>query len=233
MADRVKEVAAILSTYNPSLRDRIGDKTYEIAKYLGLESIDRNLPYRMRRDIESAVDFIPFIGDAVSLDESVTDLQAGNYLDAAGGFGATAVGLLPGAGDVASKALKSLPSSASLNIPVAPTVEQLNQFAKLQPVPLDMARGSQPKMDWESFNSGNYAVPMFEGYTNAPVAALRRDGEYIIFDGHHRTVNALNQGQTELPMYVIDSSVYDPMNAGRVPSSQTIDDDALLRELGL
>lgn len=226
MADKSKEIAASLTAYEPSLRERIGNATYDVAKALGL-------PYanRMRGDIENVVDFIPGVGDAVGVSDALGSFQSGDYT----GAGLAAAGLIPGVGDVASKALKALPSSASLNIPAAPTLEQLLQMAKMQPVPLDMARGSQPRMNWDDFNSGNYAAPMFEGFEDAPVAAMRRDGEYIVFDGHHRTVNAMNQGQTELPMYVIPAEMYDPANAGiaQSPAKWSAQDDELLRELGL
>lgn len=222
------QVAATLSAYEPSWRERIGNATYDVARYLGL-------PYanRMRGDIESAVDFIPGVGDAVGVNEAVRDYQAGSYLGALGGMGLAAVGAVPGMGDVAKKAIKALPSSSSLNLPVAPTVEQLAQYANLRPVPLSMARGSQPRMDWDKFNSGQYGEPMFPGYVDAPVAAMRRDGEYIVFDGHHRSVRAMNEGATEIPMYVIDSSVYDPANAGLAKASAGISDEELIRQLGL
>jgi hypothetical protein len=227
------KVAAALTAYEPSLRERIGNATYDVARYLGL-------PYanRMRGDIETAVDFIPGVGDVVGANEAVRDYQAGNYLGALGGMGLAAVGMVPAVGDAVAKGLKALPSSASLNIPTAPTVEQLAQYATLQPVPLDMARGSQPRMDWNKFNSGQYGEPMFPGYVDAPVAARRRDGEYIVYDGHHRSVKAMNEGSPEIPMYVIDASVYDPSNAGIAPHQAPMPnigmtDEELLRELGL
>lgn len=222
------EVAQILSQHTPSLREKLGNATYDIARYLGF-------PYanRMRDDLESAVDFVPIAGDAVAYDDAANQFNAGNYLGAAAGVGLATVGLIPGVGDIASKAIKRLPDSASLISPAVPTIEQLAAHASLQPVELSMARGSQPKMDWEAFNSGNYGPVLFPGYEDAPVASMRRDGEYIVYDGHHRTVKALNEEQTHLPMYVIDASAYDPANAGiaKSPSRWSTDDEALLREL--
>ena len=223
------KVAEYLSTYDPSLRERVGNVTYDVARYLGLG----NIANRMRNDVQGAVDFVPGVGDAVGLNEAYRDAQAGNYRGALGGIGLAAIGAVPGAGDVAAKVIKALPSSAALNIPVAPTVELLQQYARTQPVPLQMARGSQPRMEWGKFNSGQYGVPMFQGYEDMPVAVMRRDGEYILYDGHHRTVQAMNEGKQELPMYVIDADVYDPSNAGKAPSQKPdLTDEDLLKALG-
>lgn len=130
---------------------------------------------------------------------------------------------------------KSLPSSSSLNSLSTPSLEQISQYSSIRDVPLDMIRASQPKMDWEAFNSGKYAPPMFPGFEDLPVASLKRNGEYIVFDGHHRSVQALNEGKAQIPMYVIDASVYDPANAGIAarPMVTTMTDDELLKELGL
>lgn len=97
MPDRV---ADILSAYEPTLRQRIGDATYDIARYLGMDSIAN----RMRGDVQAAVDFIPGVGDAVGVDEAARDYQAGNYGMAAAGLGLTAAGMVPGVGDAASAA---------------------------------------------------------------------------------------------------------------------------------
>lgn len=232
MPDINPKVAQILSEYNPSWRERIGNATYDIARAL-------SFPYanRLRDDVEATIDFVPALGDTVGLNEAYRDYDAGNYLSAAGGLGLTAIGAVPGVGDVAAKALRSLPSSASLNIPIAPTVDLLKQYGRMEEVPLSMARGSQPRMEWDKFNSGQYGVPMFEGFDSAPVAVMRRDGEYILYDGHHRTVQAMNEGRQTLPMHVIDAEIYDPANAGKIPSLPSqrnigMTDDELLRELG-
>ena len=101
MDQRQNKVAAALTAYEPSLRERIGNVTYDVATYLGL-------PYanRMRSDIETAVDFIPGAGDAVGVNEAARDYQAGNYLGALGGMGLAAVGMVPAVGDVAASGLK-------------------------------------------------------------------------------------------------------------------------------
>lgn len=108
MAERDNKVAAALLAYEPSLRERIGNATYDVAKYLGL-------PYanRMRGDIETAVDFIPGVGDVVGVNEAARDYQAGNYLGALGGMGLTAVGAVPAVGDLTKKAASELMDRAA------------------------------------------------------------------------------------------------------------------------
>lgn len=101
MSDRV---ADILSAYEPTLRQRIGDATYDVARYLGMDSIAN----RMRGDVRAAVDFIPGVGDAVGIDEAARDYQAGNYTGAAVNAGASAVGAIPVGGDLAAGALKAI-----------------------------------------------------------------------------------------------------------------------------
>lgn len=232
MPEDRKIIAQYVREYKPSLREKFGNAVYDVARALGLSHANR-----MRNDIEAAADYVPLFGDALGLNEAYRAYESGDYLNAAGGIGLTAVGAIPAVGDVAARAIKSLPSSASLNIPVAPTVDLLRQYARMEDVPLSMARGSQPRMEWDKFNSGQYGGPMFDGFESAPVAVMRRDGEYILYDGHHRTVQAINEGRQNLPMHVIDAEIYDPANAGRIPSLPSqrnigMTDEELLRELG-
>lgn len=102
MADR--SVAASLSAYEPSWRERVGNATYDIARYLGLGSTAN----RMRNDVEAAIDFVPFVGDAIGFNDAVRDISAGNYGAGAAGLGLAALGGIPIAGDVASKAGKKI-----------------------------------------------------------------------------------------------------------------------------
>jgi hypothetical protein len=80
---------------------------------------------------------------------------------------------------------------------------------------------------------GGYPGDLIKGYGDKPVAAKRRDGEYLVYDGHHRAVSAINKGHTHMPMHVIDAHDYAPSLAGRAPNNkQSISDDDLLKELG-
>lgn len=226
-----REIAqALLSSYEPSLRDRVGNAIYDIAQALGMGSTAN----RMRNEGTAVLDFIPGVGEVLGVNDAMNDFNAGNYGMAAAGLGLTAVGAVPGVGDAAAAtARRFLPSSASLNIPRAPSIEELSTLARMEDVPVSQLRGSQSTMNWDGYNRGEYGEPMFGDFSIHPVVARRNDGEYIVFDGHHRSVSALNEGVETIPTWVIDASAYDPANAGRTPSPDTTDLDELMRDLGL
>lgn len=129
--------------------------------------------------------------------------------------------------------LARLPESASLNTPSIPTAAQIAIKGRVESVPLSQARGTQPKMDWAKFDKGDHPPPLIKGYEDKPVAVRREDGEYLIFDGHHRTAKALSDGKSSMEMYVIDAKDFDPANAGRKPrpSKYSAEDDEILAKL--
>ena len=130
--------------------------------------------------------------------------------------------------------IKSLERSEYLVEPDVPTAKALKQYSKVEDVPLDAVRSHQSKMRWDENKKGNYSEALIEGYGDKPVVGRLENGEYIVFDGNHRTVNAINSGQKSMPMHVIDVKKYDPERAGRKPSkADNIDDDELLLELGV
>lgn len=144
-----------------------------------------------------------------------------------------AAGLLSMGPMMARKNITSLPSSDSLNLPPAPSAAAMSG-ARIENVPLSKARGTQPKMQWERFNKGDHGEPVVKGYEDHPVAVRREDGEYLIFDGHHRTVKAMQDGRETMPMYVIDAKSYAPESAGRksvAPAYDANELEMLLREL--
>jgi len=132
---------------------------------------------------------------------------------------------------------RRLPSSNSLVLPDAPTPEQMRAASRIERVPLASARRTQNNMDWERFDRGDSPGELVAGFGDRPVAVRREDGEYLIFDGNHRTVRAAEGGADDLEMYVIDAKDYAPDMAGRpattsppVYNRQEIDD--LAAELG-
>ncbi len=86
-------------------------------------------------------------------------------------------------------------------------------------------------MDWDKFNSGDHPPPLLEGYTDRPVAVRKEDGEYLIYDGHHRAAQAIDNDQSHMSMHVIDAKNYAPEFAGRKPAPPSISDDELLKQL--
>lgn len=121
-----------------------------------------------------------------------------------------------------------LPSPASLSLPTAPTPGDMKQFGRVASVPLNTARATQSTMDWSGNRKANDLIP---GYTDKPVAVRKETGEHLIYDGHHRTVSAMNDGKKHLDMHVIDAKHYDPANAGRKPQPSSMSDDDLLAAL--
>jgi hypothetical protein len=129
--------------------------------------------------------------------------------------------------------IKSLNRPSSLREPTLPTRQQMDALSRVEKVDLKNAVSSQSKMDWQENKSGSYAEPLIKGYEGKPIAVKLQTGEYLIIDGNHRAVNAINAGQKNLDMHVIDASSYDPINAGlkssAKPTQQEIDE--LLKKL--
>src|SRR5690606_23425122 len=91
-----------LRAYQPSLRDRVGNFVYDKAQGAGLKSTAN----RMRSEAQTAVDFVPGLGDLIGVDDAASAMAAGNYGTAAAGLGLSALGLVPGAGDALSGAAR-------------------------------------------------------------------------------------------------------------------------------
>ena len=124
-----------------------------------------------------------------------------------------------------------LPSPQSLTMPSVPTVEQMQKYGRTETVPLSKAVSFQSARDWEKFNAKKGAGDLVAGYGDKPLALRLETGEYVIYDGNHRTDLALQKGLTELPMNVIDVKSYDPTHAGRKPVPPSMTDDELLNSL--
>jgi predicted GNAT family acetyltransferase len=124
-----------------------------------------------------------------------------------------------------------LPSPQSLTMPSVPTVEQMQKYGRIETVPLSKAVSFQSARDWGKFNAKKGAGDLVAGYGDKPLALRLETGEYVIYDGNHRTDLALQKGLTELPMNVIDVKSYDPTHAGRKPVPPSMTDDELLNSL--
>lgn len=93
-----RNMGGLLSSYEPTMREKIGNFVYDGARGMGLLSKAQE----MRTGAQDMVDFVPGIGDAVGANDMARDYRDGNYGMAA----LSAIGLLPAFGDVASKAGK-------------------------------------------------------------------------------------------------------------------------------
>lgn len=127
---------------------------------------------------------------------------------------------------------KPLPFSESLNLPPVPSPEIMARFSRVEKVPLAQVRATNGTQ-WDRFNSGQHPPELVKGFGSKPVAVRKENGEYLIYDGHHRTALAASKGQNSLDMYVVDAKDYAPYAAGKKPAPQSMSDDDILRALGL
>jgi predicted GNAT family acetyltransferase len=123
-----------------------------------------------------------------------------------------------------------LQSPRSLTMPEVPTAQQMEKYGRIETVPLSSAVSFQSARNWETFGK-NPRGDLIKGYGDKPVALRLETGEYVIYDGNHRTDLALKEGKSELPMHVIDVKAYDPAHAGRKPVPPSMSADELLRSL--
>lgn len=101
---------AELRAYNPSLRDQIAWAIAGGAEKLGAP------PHRQRwvaEKVGGLVDFVPGLGEATGLDDAWRDAEAGNYGSAAANLGLTAIGAVPGVGDMAAGGLRKTASATA------------------------------------------------------------------------------------------------------------------------
>ena len=126
-----------------------------------------------------------------------------------------------------------LPPSSSWEIPPPPSAAEMARSSRIETVPLSQARQTQKKMYWDDFDAGKHPAPLLDNYADLPVAVRRENGEYLLMDGHHRTFRALNDGASDMKMYVIDAKDYAPWAAGKpaapvaTPKWTAADDDLL------
>lgn len=134
-----REIAqALLTNYEPSLRDRAGNAIYDIAQALGMGSTAN----RMRNEGTAVMDFIPGVGEVLGVNDAMNDFNAGNYGMGAAGLGLSALGAVPGVGDVAASATKkALPhvhesaarlfdSLRALGVPVSHPSNSINRHGE-------------------------------------------------------------------------------------------------------
>jgi hypothetical protein len=89
-----------LSAYEPSLRDKLA---WFLSDMVGG---DRGTTNYINQKVRGAADFIPGVGDAIGFDEAKREFDAGNYGSAAFDAATSAIGSIPGAGDLAAVGLK-------------------------------------------------------------------------------------------------------------------------------
>lgn len=125
-----------------------------------------------------------------------------------------------------------LQEPSTLATPLNPTPAQMQQFARVEDVPLSQVRSDQSRMSWAANARGQFNQPLVDGFGQYPLALRMNNGEFLIRDGNHRTVRAFNAGRETEPMYVVNASDIDPQNAGPRPSAERMSIDDLAAELG-
>lgn len=150
---RIDPVAAALTAYEPSWRERIGNSVYDAANYVGLGGIAN----RLRGDVETGIDFVPLIGDAVGFDDARNDFNAGNYGMAAAGLGLSAAGIVPGVGDAVAAGGRKILSAGAEN---ARVVADMLASGRANEVTNDMISAADPAELWKLYESGATGVPM-------------------------------------------------------------------------
>lgn len=223
----------ILATPRPNFSDSMRGASYDISQRMvgAANSIAEALMTpgnAMRGEYSYAM---------INPDGSVDPVSAALIEPAANLAGIVSMGSLPMTRPSGSLGMggrpKSLPSSESLFTPPPPTAELMGKLGRVERVPISQARGTN-SLQWERFDAGDHPQPLIRGFEDKPVAVRRENGEYVIYDGHHRTALAASRGEDTIDMYVIDAKDYAPSTAGKASSAAkwSAADDDLLRELG-
>jgi len=97
-----------LLPYQPGIVDSARDTIAEGLLSLGLYKDNPYRAYRMAENLSGLMDFIPVIGDVKGGAEAADAFSEGDYATGTGLGLLTALGAIPGAGDVAAGALKSM-----------------------------------------------------------------------------------------------------------------------------
>jgi hypothetical protein len=135
----------------------------------------------------------------------------------------------PIGGQFASSPTGKLPLPDTFAIPRAPNETEMRIHSRIENVPLNRALGTETTRQWERFNNGDHPPELISGYGDKPVAAKLSNGNYLIYDGHHRAELALKNGIMSLDMHVINVKDYAPGSDQKPSSGPSIDE--LFREL--
>lgn len=214
-----------ISAYQPTLADIVQSR---LASGLSALGLDERHSQRMSGKLSGALNALTPLGNANDLQGAYRDARHGDILQALTG-GALAVAPIPGS---ARKALKSLASPSMLSTPRPPTASEMSRFGRVQKVPLSKARAGN-RLEQDRFNRGDYGQPLVPGYSDKPLAVQLKNGEFVLLDGNHRAALANGRKKTSMEMHVIRARDYDPANAGRATSADTLSTDDLLAALGL
>lgn len=209
----------------------------------GLEQF-QGLLGKARGLIGDNISMIPLLGTADALNRVQQGVRGGDYKGAVSAVadvlpvGRVATGLIGAAtkgkasgllGDALNANKPLIPQPSTFSTPLVPTSQQMSDLSAVQKVPLSQARSFQ-----EARRTGakdERVGELVKGFADKPVAIRLNNGEYLIYDGNHRTDAAIRRGDKDLEMHVIDAAKYDPENAGKNPQPIKENDDELLSQL--
>lgn len=204
--------------FDDSWRDQWSQSVGNTAGILGFN------PNRTASTTRRVIDFVPGVGDAISLNDAKRDFDAGNYGSAALNAGTGILGLLPGGGDAAVAGgkglLAMLAPMAKKNITntawvfkdvkhVHPRMErgdwaEVTRASKNDEgvmeveLPIHSINASQPSVN------PDFAKPISEGKNTKAPFVIKKGGEYYLQDGHHRLTKAAFEGRQTAPVRLLD-----------------------------
>jgi hypothetical protein len=194
----------------PSPTQWLGNKFQDAMEYAGAKP---DVARHLREGIGGVLGMSP-LGIAGSAVDAVDAKARG---DNAGTVQAMA-GMLPGVGPEARAAAREassvlrVPKPPAGTKPVIPLTDwDMIRSSRVEDVPLSKVSSGQTDKDmrWDETNRGVYGKPQIPGYGDKPVAVKMPDGTYHLQDGNHRTALALQRGDEDMPMHVIDHNAYD------------------------
>lgn len=94
--------SGLLSAYEPSARERIGNAIYDSLRGFGL----RGTASSARKAYEATADFVPGLGDVLAANDFGRAVDSGDTLGAIMAGGGLALGVVPVVGDAANSAAK-------------------------------------------------------------------------------------------------------------------------------
>ena len=125
-------VSPFESSFNPTNPNFRATAQNAISNMLGGSNISSNPNYlqgRIANTLSGVVDFIPAVGDAVGVGDTITSYRQGDMLGTGINAAAAALGIVPVLGDAAGKGIKNLSSLRDIGGPM-PVVTRDTEFLK-------------------------------------------------------------------------------------------------------
>lgn len=98
-----------LRSYNPGLRERIGNWVFDKSQDMGAY---RSTADKLRNAVTFGADFVPGVGESLDANQAGRDFAQGNYGSGSMHAGAAVLGVMPVVGDAAAKGLKKFAAGA-------------------------------------------------------------------------------------------------------------------------